>query len=391
MAKKKTTPAPKTLPGKKSAKRTAARSATAKPGGTVIALPQGVLTGEPVTLDEAKALAQASAPKRAIRRTAAPAEVAVTHASVAEEREKLDTQIEEENERRIREYAATMTVMKSRGVKGLASADGVAPSPPRRRGTGVPRSAATRQPLQIFAEGDSWFDYPVPLFGGGVVPRLERRLGVPILSLAKAGDEVRNMMGVVERQVLAKQFREGSPAGGAWDVLLFSGGGNDIVGNPMALWIQDFDDTVPPANLISKSRFTAALDLVRVGYEDLIAMRDTLSPSTHLAFHGYDFAIPDGRGICGMGPWLKPSFDLRRFPAVPPAMTVVRAMLVQFAAMLQSLAASHNDVTFINTQGTLPPVTSSWHNELHPSRNGFNKIAAIFHANLKTLFPGRVL
>jgi hypothetical protein len=26
-------------------------------------------------------------------------------------------------------------------------------------------------PLQIFAEADSWFDYPVPFFGGGIIPR----------------------------------------------------------------------------------------------------------------------------------------------------------------------------------------------------------------------------
>ena len=126
-------------------------------------------------------------------------------------------------------------------------------------------------------------------------------------------------------------------------------------------------------------------------YEDLITLRDTLSPTTHVAFHGYDFAIPDGRGICGLGPWLKPTFDLRRFPARPPATEVVKAMLQQFAAMLQSLVALHPAVTFINTQGSLAPVTSSWDNELHPSKNGFNMIAAVFHANLKTLFPGRVL
>jgi hypothetical protein len=35
--------------------------------------------------------------------------------------------------------------------------------------------------------------------------------------------------------------------------------------------------------------------------------------------------------------------------------------------------------------------TSSWHNELHPSSAGFNKMADVFHTNLKTLFPGRVL
>lgn len=65
-------------------------------------------------------------------------------------------------------------------------------------------------------------------------------------------------------------------------------------------------------------------------------------------------------------------------------------MLTEFAALLQSLQ-SHPRVTFINAQGTLKPVLGSWHNELHPSKDGFNRFAAIFHDQIKTLFPGRVL
>ncbi len=339
----------------------------------------------PVTLEEARAIVQVRAPARTARRGLTPNEKTVTLASVAEERNKLEERVREENERRIREYKATISILKQRGVRFDARR---APKG-RRRGITSPASAVS-PPLRILAEGDSWFDYPVPFFGGGVIARLENRIGLPILSLAKAGDEVRKMLGVSERQILIDQLSNGSPAGGSWDVLLFSGGGNDIVGNPMALWIQDFKTGVPPANLLNKARFEVALKLVQAGYEDLIEMRDTLSPSTHLMFHGYDFAIPDGRGICGMGPWLKPAFDLRRFPSLQPALAVVKSMLQQFAAMLQAFASSHRDVTFVNTQGVLQPVTASWHNELHPSKSGFNSVADIFHLNLKTLFPNRV-
>ena len=244
------------------------------------------------------------------------------------------------------------------------------------------------EPLQIFAEGDSWFDYPVPFFGGGIIPRLEDRLGVPILNLAKAGDEVRYMLGVEEREVLTKYLTDGSPAGGPWDVLLFSGGGNDIVDNPMALWVKDWNPAMPPAAHIHKARFDAALALVQAGYEDLIELRDQLSPTTQLVFHGYDFAIPDGRGICGFGPWLRPTFQLRKFPTRAAMEAVVKSMLQQFAAMLTSLAGP--TVTFINGQGTLVPQPSSWHNELHPARAGFGKFADIFHVKLKALFPDRV-
>ena len=53
------------------------------------------------------------------------------------------------------------------------------------------------------------------------------------------------MLGVEERTILIEQLIDGCPAGGPWDALLFSGGGNDIVDNPMALWVKDFDPTRP--------------------------------------------------------------------------------------------------------------------------------------------------
>lgn len=338
----------------------------------------------PVSLAEARALALAKQPKPARRALAEAAAPPSSPAAVGAERKNLDKKRRDEFARRIREYKAVMAIMKKRGAR---------PPQPRRAATAKARAAAAKAasfvPLQIFAEGDSWFDYPVPFFGGGIIPRLEDRLGVPILNLAKAGDEVRYMLGVEERKLLIKHLRQGCPAGGPWDLLLFSGGGNDIVDNPMALWIKDWAPGKPAAKHINQPRYDAALALVRAGYEDLIALRDALSPKTHLVFQGYDFAFPDGRGICRFGPWLKPTFDLRKFPSQAAARAVVKEMLLQFAAMLTSLAAKPK-VTFINGQGTLPATTSSWHNELHPSRAGFETFAGVFHREIKNIFPGRV-
>lgn len=336
----------------------------------------------PVTLAEARALMQAQRPPQAMRPIGKPGAPPASPGTVGAERKKLRTQRKQEVAQRIRDYKATMAIMKKRGARR----PGPKGAPKEAEAAAAPAFA----PLQVLAEGDSWFDYPVPFFGGGIIPRLEDRLGVPILSLAKAGDEVRYMLGVEERELLSQHLTDGCPAGGAWDVLLFSGGGNDIVDNPMALWVRDWNPALAPIDHIQQARFTSALALVRAGYEDLIALRDAVSPETYLVFQGYDFAIPDGRGICNLGPWLKPTFDLRRFPTQAAAFEVVKEMLRQFAAMLTALAAAPK-VTFINGQGTLPQQKSSWHNELHPSRAGFERFADLFYTTLKGLFPARVV
>jgi hypothetical protein len=356
----------------------------------------------PLTVAQARAMVQAKpepaakksrAPKA--RRAAAPRSAAIstaatadaTPATVAIERRKLQIRQRDERRQRVRDYKATLALLQSRGVKGLPPAAPVEAA--RRRAPGA-AAAARSGPLRVFAEGDSWFDYPA-IFGGGLVPRLEDSLGVPILNLAKAGDESRYMLGVEQRQLIARYLREGCPDGTPWELMLFSGGGNDIVSNPLALWLRDFNANVPAQQLLHGPRYTSVLALVRAAYEDLIELRDLFSPQTHLAFHGYDFAIPDGRGICHLGPWLKPAFDLHGFPAdLVASSLVVREMLEQFAAMLKALQ-SHPRVTFIDAQGTLAPLPSSWHNEMHPSKVGFNQIADVFHLQIKALFPGRVL
>lgn len=369
----------------------------------------------PLTLKQAQALVlarpeplQAAAAAGAVRRRApgalakaavAPAAGPATPQTVETARRLLAVQQHEELKQRLRDYKATLALLQRRGVKGLpekapaAKAD-TAGAPKRRRAGGASTAlAAASGPLRVFAEGDSWFDYPAPnpFFGGGVIPRLEDRLGVPILNLAKAGDETRFMLGVTQRQQIARYLTDGCPDGQPWDLMLFSGGGNDIVDEPLALWLNPFEAKKSPKKLLNQSRFSIVLAMVQAAYEDLIGLRNHLSPTTHLAFHGYDFAIPDGRGICHLGPWLKPAFDLHGYPADLVASTaVVKEMLTQFGAMLAGLAKKPG-VTFINAQGGLPPVKSSWHNELHPSKAGFKQVADRFKAEIAAVFPGRVV
>ena len=167
----------------------------------------------PVSLNEARALARAKKPNLAVkaaRATLAPP----TPAAVGEERERLREEQRADRARRIRDYKATMKIMKQRGARPPRPKGGAKP-----KGGKVKAKAAAFAPLQIFAEGDSWFKYPPFILNGGIIPRLESRPGVPILNLAKAGDEVSYLLGVEERAILAEQFTNGCPAGGPWAVL----------------------------------------------------------------------------------------------------------------------------------------------------------------------------
>ena len=102
-----------------------------------------------------------------------------------------------------------MEIMKRRGArrprpKGL-KADGGEPTA---------EDEGSFVPLQIFAEGDFLVRLSGPVFRRQYHPAIERRLGVPILNLAKAGDEARYMLGVEERAILTEHLTNGCPAGG---------------------------------------------------------------------------------------------------------------------------------------------------------------------------------
>jgi len=252
----------------------------------------------------------------------------------------------------------------------------------KKRPPGVMALTAKGEP-RILAEGDSWFDYPIPFSGGGVIDHLKRISGADILNLAKAGDEVRNMMGVKQRKRIEELLGDKTLN---FDVFLFSGGGNDIAGDQCCLWLNPASSTASASDAINTSRFKVALDLIEVGYRDLIAIRDRLAPNCVIVGHGYDTPQPSKVGVCGLGPWLKPSMDYRGWTIPSDQFTIAKQMLGEFALMVKRLSETTNKFVYVQTQGLLNPVTE-WANEIHPNSAGFQKVAAAFNNELAKLFP----
>ncbi len=247
------------------------------------------------------------------------------------------------------------------------------------------------QPLNLFSDGDSWFDYPLPPAARNDVIRSIGNHGKPqplILNLAHYGDEARDLLGVKRRQRIIDNLSD--VENGRFDAILFSGGGNDTVGNQFCLWIQDYVSGTTPSQGINVQRLAAVLGVVRSAYEDLIVIRDKVLPQCPIFVHAYDFAIPTNIGICDnlIGPWLKPSLVYRGWEDTAVGTLVVKEFLLQFRSTLTQIAAAHKNVIYVETQGTLAP--DDWANELHPTPPGFDKIAAKFLAALRTAFPGRI-
>ncbi|MBI3796384.1 MAG: hypothetical protein HY268_05350 [Deltaproteobacteria bacterium] len=253
--------------------------------------------------------------------------------------------------------------------------------PSRTRALGLPPPS-----FRIFAEGDSWFDYPSP--GGGVVTHLGKLLKkAEILNLAHAGDALRQMLSPPQRGEIEERLDQGQRRGMPFDALLFSGGGNDIVGDQFSRWLLPFTPGATASDLIDTVSFGAMLTVLERGYSDLSDIRKRHSESTTIFVHGYDYAKPTGKGVCWFGPWLRPSLEARGIVDPQLQFAVVKEILVRFRAMLQNLVASLPNFVYVETQGLLPPTATWWENEIHPTPRGFEKIAVAFKDALVTRFP----
>src|SRR5438067_1575819 len=163
--------------------------------------------------------------------------------------------------------------------------------------------AIAARPLNVLAEGDSWFDYPLL---PDVIAGIEAG-GKPqpfILKLAHYGDATTEMLGISKRRRLIDTLQ--NRANGVFDALLFSGGGNDIAGDQFCLWLTRNTGDLDPTYGFDRQRLADILGVVRAAYEDLVQIREELGQHYVIFVHAYDFAQPNGKGVCGIGPWLKP-------------------------------------------------------------------------------------
>ena len=214
------------------------------------------------------------------------------------------------------------------------------------------------------------------LTGGGIPDHLSRILGLPIQNIAHHGDGSEVTLSLRKRMEIENHL----PA----DIILVSMGGDDIAGDQFCLWLQD-NHGQGAAGAVSQPRLTAALDLIMANFQDLEEIRNDFAPNALIVTHEYDLppASVLGQGVCGLGPWLKPSLEFCGWLDQNDQQAIVAAVLRAFAQRMRALHLSN--WLHVQTQGTLLP--EDWGNEIHPNRSGFTKIAQKFADALKPYLP----
>jgi hypothetical protein len=288
-----------------------------------------------------------------------------------------------------------------------------------RRGVGAP--APRQLPLDFLAIGDSWFEYPLTDdglltgFNQGIVGETGTQLqsiGNPpptILSYALHGQSTTQMLAYENQEKILSaltdpvttQWNNGTTA----DAILISAGGDDIVGDQFAIYLDYHGSGLDAA------RFQGILAAIQAAYMDLFALRDIaaaqlkIDPKQIPIFgHSYDYAMPNGRAagwpIRLAGPWLQPSLDFSGYNPTQ-GLAIVQNAIDSFQKLLADLAADKitlpgrttNNFFLVNTIGTLVRNTTrpnGWANEIHPYTEGFGLLAGKFLGALQAHFPGRI-
>jgi len=166
------------------------------------------------------------------------------------------------------------------------------------RAAGAP---AAPMPLVMLAHGDSWFDYPLSgnslsLRSTDIIAQLEMTGNINpfILNISHYGDATTDEMSWPKQERMIESLQnpanwmdEGKP-----DAILFSGGGNDIVGDKFCIFV---DYAAPGATGLNAGRFDEAIGMVEASTDTLPMSQ---SSATAMTFRSPTVLI---RTVSGLG------------------------------------------------------------------------------------------
>lgn len=285
------------------------------------------------------------------------------------------------------------------------AAQRVAPSSARR---------AAAKPFQgyLILEGDSWFSYPVY---DEITEVLRDEFNYKTRSAAHHGDTAQ------EIAYLPKQFSELESIfvdlvddSHVARAILLSCGGNDVMDALGALMnAKGSGGPVWHPGVVE----AVIHEQVPLAISALIGRAVALSEryfhqKRPVLIHGYGNPVPDGRGFKFVatfsGPWMRPVFARKGYVSAEDqpvgelqanADAMAELMAIFNDTVLPGIAAAANQKygsTVVHSVNVRDAVSSrlenaryrdDWGNELHPTGDGFRKVAAVIHEAIRVAAP----
>lgn len=262
--------------------------------------------------------------------------------------------------------------------------------------------------LRLLAEGDSWFTVGAlnPLKNANLLFEMRFAQTAVAINCATPGDTLRRMVDT-RRDPAFVDLLVGKGKR-AWDGLLLSCGGNDLIdalgvradGVPLHLrllrtaaeWGPQADGA---ARYLSDAGWQTFSTYLQANLDAMVALRDGgPSKGAPMFLHGY--AIPTPRPApaeLGIGPWLLPSVQAYGIPEID--YEAVAALLIgRLGKLLASCAADvarYPNLHFFDT-AQIPVLRAAkgstgesgdWINEIHLNRDGCRKLAVPWAAEIE--------
>lgn len=256
--------------------------------------------------------------------------------------------------------------------------------------------------LNILSEGDSWFAYPPKGLVAGkpanLIDHISRKAKGKsnFYSMASNGDEAVDMVSGKQKHSLVNILRWHTKAKDRKpvDLLLFSGGGNDVVGeNDFERFLKPYKKGFTAKQCVNLVRLKRKTKQISLAYEELLDIRDHYSPSTIILTHTYDYPYPSKQGGVFLGglvkteSWMKPYMDLPKVN-IPESLQadVIKIFMDSLADATIKVASKRSGFIVVETRGTLKG-KKHWLNEIHPDSKGFELLSNVMYKEIVKQFP----
>ncbi len=280
----------------------------------------------------------------------------------------------------------------------------------------ITQGEAGQYPFELFArrylaQGDSWFSIGSlpPGLTSNVLAELELSKSTVVVNCARPGKVLQHMTDTASESAFVRLLS--GKLAMKWDAILLSGGGNDLIDAagvaPSAPAAQRLIATAAERGTptsgdayISAAGWATFESHLGAVFNALIDRRDSgINRHVPLAFHTYAHLMPrPAPAGLGFGPWLAPALTAFAVPATD-WLAVSNALIERLGTLLQQLVSARQaadpacalhlvdtrTAALVLAGQTDTGSSGDFLNEIHPTRGGYKKVAAVWRPTLDQL------